>query len=211
MVKDDLTNNELEAIRHIRNAFVHKGEAPSVRDLMKDMEYSSPRSAALIIDSLIAKKYLQRKGDGSLQLIRNINDEHREQTIEVPLIGTVACGTPILAEENLEANVPVSIKLAPITQKHFLLRAKGDSMNLRGINDGDLVLVRQQSTANNGDLVVALIDDEATIKEFHHMKEAIILKPRSKNKDHKPIILTNDFKIQGKVVTTIPKSYARID
>jgi repressor LexA len=74
-----------------------------------------------------------------------------------------------------------------------------------------LVLVRQQTTANNGDLVVALIDDEATIKEFQHMNGAIILKPRSRNKAHKPIILTRDFKIQGKVITTIPKSYARAD
>ena len=76
-------------------------------------------------------------------------------------------------------------------------------MNNEGINDGDLVLIRQQQTANNGDLVVALIDDEATIKEFHQTGDAIILKPKSSNKKYVPIILTQDFIIQGVVVATI--------
>ena len=84
-----------------------------------------------------------------------------------------------------------------------MLRAFGDSMNKAGINDGDLVLVRQQQTAENGDKVVALIDDEATIKEFHHEGDMIILKPQSTNSKHRPIILTWDFKIQGVVEKVI--------
>jgi len=76
-------------------------------------------------------------------------------------------------------------------------------MNKKNINDGDMVLVRQQSTANNGDVIVALIDDEATVKEFCNQGDSIILKPRSTNKKHQPIILTHDFMVQGVVVTTI--------
>jgi len=72
-----------------------------------------------------------------------------------------------------------------------------------GIEDGDLVLVRQQSTANNGDLVVSLIDDDATVKEFHRTGDAVLLKPKSRNKKHQPIILTEDFQVQGVVVKTI--------
>ena len=77
-------------------------------------------------------------------------------------------------------------------------------MNQTKINDGDLVLVKQQPTANEGDKVVALIDDKATIKEFHRAQNMIILKPKSSNKKHKPIILTEDFQVQGVVIATIP-------
>ena len=77
-------------------------------------------------------------------------------------------------------------------------------MNKKGINDGDLVLIRQQQTANNGDIVVALIDDEATIKEYHHNVNTIVLKSQSTNNKHQPIILTHDFRIQGVVEAVIP-------
>ncbi|MBL7132448.1 MAG: helix-turn-helix domain-containing protein [Candidatus Omnitrophica bacterium] len=124
-------------------------------------------------------------------------------TIDVPLVGVVSCGTPLLAEENIEAKIPVSTKLAKPPHKYFLLRASGDSMDEAGINNGDLVLVRQQMVAGSGDNVVALIDDEATIKELQISNKAIILKPRSTNKEHQPITLTKDLKIQGVVITTI--------
>ncbi|MBA7550151.1 LexA repressor [subsurface metagenome] len=126
------------------------------------------------------------------------------QTIDVPLIGTVTCGLPVFAEENYEAMIPVSVKLARPPHKYFLLKVKGDSMNKKSINDGDIVLVRHQVTANNGDIVVALIDDETTVKEFNMYEDTIVLKPRSTNAAHKPIILTRDFQIQGVVVTSIP-------
>lgn len=205
MSDEKLSNKELEAIRHIRNAIMHKGQAPSIRELMVSMGYQSPRSISLIIDSLMKKGFLRRKPDSKLQLIKNLDDdETRAQTVDIPLVGVVACGTPILAEENIEMMIPVSTKLARPSSKYFLLRAKGDSMNEKGINDGDLVLVRQQVTADNGDIIVALIDDEATIKEFHHSGNTIILKPCSTNEQHKPIILTRDFQIQGIVITSIP-------
>ena len=104
----------------------------------------------------------------------------------------------------------VSTRLAKPPDKYFLLKAKGDLMNLscpergeKGINEGDLLLIRQQTTAKNGDIVVALIDDEATVKEFHAAGETVVLKPRSKNKQRQPIVLTRDFQVQGVVVTSI--------
>jgi repressor LexA len=201
---EGLTPKEFDAIRHIRNWLVHHGHSPSVRDLMEALGYSSPRSAALILESLIGKGIVKRRPDGDLQLLKDPEeDTNNARTTDVPLIGTVACGPPILAVENIAAMIPVSKSLVPSGSRHFLLRAKGDSMDDAGIQDGDLVLVRQQPIAKNGDLVVALIDDEATIKEFYRTNNAIVLKPKSKNKKHQPIILNDDFRVQGIVVTTI--------
>ncbi|MBI4430664.1 MAG: repressor LexA [Candidatus Omnitrophica bacterium] len=200
-----VTEKELQAIREIRNTFVHRGKFPSTRDLMKTLGYRSPRSSALIIERLILKGFLRRRQNGSLQLVKATEgDTTSAKTVNVPLVGTVACGIPILADENIEAMIPVSTDLAKPPAKYFLLRAKGDSMDLSGINDGDIVLVRQQATATAGDSVVALIDDEATIKELHPSPHAIVLKPKSKNRQHKPIVLTKNFRIQGIVVTAIP-------
>jgi SOS regulatory protein LexA len=126
-----------------------------------------------------------------------------EQTVEVPVVGRAACGMPMLAEENIEQMIPVSKKIAYPPYKYYMLRAKGDSMNEAGINDNDLVLVRQQATARHGDVVVALIDDEATIKEYTSTGSAVVLKPHSSNPVHKPIILMRDFMVQGVVVTTV--------
>lgn len=200
-----VTEKESQALREIRNTFVHRGKCPSMRDLMKALGYRSPRSSSLIISRLISKGFLRRRQDGSLQFIKDLeSDTMRAKTIDVPLVGTAACGVPILAEENIEAMIPVSTDLAKPPSKYFLLRAKGDSMDLIGIHDGNIVLVRQQSTAEPGNPVVAFIDNEATIKEFHPSLHAIVLKPKSGNKQHKPIVLTKDFRIQGVVVTTIP-------
>ena len=199
-----ISNKESEAVRVIRNSLMHAGRVPSRRELMASLGYRSPRSASLIVDKLIKKGILRRKEDSNLQFIKNLaEDPTRAQTVDVPLIGMVACGMPVLAEENTQALISVSTKLARPPHRYFLLKAKGDSMDQKGINDGDMVLVRQQTTAKNGDMVVALIDDEATIKEFHAAGETVVLKPRSKNKKHQPIVLTKDFQVQGVVVNTI--------
>ena len=201
-----ITAKELKAIREIRNSLMRVGRIPSMRELMSSLGYRSPRSASLIVDKLIKKGVLRRKDDGNLQFLKSLGDDTtRAQTVDVPLVGMVSCGAPMLAEENIQAQIPVSTKLAKPPHHYFLLKAKGDSMDQRGIDDGDLVLVRQQSTAKNNDIVVALIDDEATIKEFRIGGETFILRPRSKNKQHQPIVLTKDFQIQGVVVTTIQK------
>ena len=206
MKEDKLKPNESKALRHIRNRIVHNGKIPSVRELMSVLGYKSPRSGALIIDSLIKKGFLNKRPNGELQFIKHSDADavHHARTVDIPLVGTVACGLPMLAEENIEAMIPIAVNLAHPGSKYFLLRARGDSMDKAGINDGDLVLVRQQSNAGNGDMVVALIDDEATIKEFNRTRGSVILKPRSSNKKHQPIILTNNFQIQGVVVKAIP-------
>jgi repressor LexA len=204
MANDNLNEKQLEAVKYIRNCLAH-GRSPSVRDLQRALRYGSPRSAALILEELIGKKIVKRRPDKELQLIRDVaGTEDNARTIEVPLVGPVACGTPILAEENIEANISVAEDLVKKGNRYFLLRATGDSMNRVGINDGDIILVKQQATANNGEKVVALIDNEATVKEFYQQDGFVILKPKSSNPEHQPIILKDDFIIQGVVVATLP-------
>lgn len=155
------------------------------------------------IDLWIKRHYSSK--EHSIDIVTEDIKSGSEQTVEVPIVGKVSCGDPIFAIENIESTIPVSTKLARPPYKYFLLKAKGDSMNLANINDGDFVLVRQQQTAQNKDIIVALIDDEATIKEYNLADDKVILKPLSSNPIHKPIILTNDFKVQGIVVSTIAK------
>jgi repressor LexA len=201
-----LSNKELKALKVIRRSLYDFGSMPSVRELMRSLDYKSPRSAAVIINELETKGILIKKKDGSLKLSEfKIPEDYgtREQTIKIPLLGNVACGLPIFADENIEAEVPISIKLIKKGHKYFLLRAKGDSMNDAGINNGDLVLIRQQQQANNGDKVVALINDQATIKEYHHNGSLVVLKPKSKSSKYQPIILSDEFRIQGVVEAVI--------
>ncbi len=200
-----LSVKQSEAMRFIRNRVVHGGKTPSVREIMTALNYQSPRSAALILDKLVSQGLLKKRADGSIQMVQDLqNTISHARTVNIPLVGNVACGTPILAEENIEGYFPVSTQLAKPGHEYFLLRANGDSMNRAGINDGDLVLVEQQSTADEGDKVVALIDDAATVKKFHIGDGAVVLRPQSNNPQHKPIILTEDFQIQGVVKATIP-------
>ena len=201
-----LSKREIQALKAIRKYLFDFGKMPSVRNLMRELEYKSPRSASVIINDLENKGILRKKQNGNFQLTEfDLPEDYgtREQTIKVPLLGNVACGLPIFAEANIEANIPISIKLIKKGHKYFLLRAKGDSMDNAGISDGDLVLIRQQQHAENGDKVVALIDDEATIKEYHHTGSLVVLKPKSNNKKYQPIILSDEFRIQGIVEAVI--------
>lgn len=205
MPEHELSPKEARALKFIRNSLVQRGKSPSVREIQAELGYNSPRSAALILEKLIEHGRVERRVDGRLRLVKDLyEDKTHARTVLVPLLGSVACGVPLLAEENIEAMIPVSARLAKPSHRHFLLRAKGDSMDQAGINDGDLVLVRQQSVAENGDIVVALIDDAAAIKEFRRTPNAIVLKPKSSSAAHSPMILTRDFQIQGVVVTAIP-------
>ncbi|WP_299336657.1 transcriptional repressor LexA [uncultured Psychroserpens sp.] len=202
----NLSDKELEALKIIRNSIVHQGRIPSVRELMIGLGYKSPRSSAVILNSLEEKEILRKKSDGTYQIVDFEIPEYfgsRAQTVKIPLIGSVACGMPIFADENIEAEVSISIEMIKSGYKYFLLKAEGDSMNEAGINNGDLLLIRQQPDANNGDRVLALIDDEATVKEYNKNGGMVILKPKSTNKLHQPIILTSNFRIQGIVEEVI--------
>ena len=171
----------------------------------------------------MVNSYVQNRRQPSLELLLEIADIlkvnpqdlidvkksnkveiNETQTVEIPLIGEVACGMPILAQENIEAYIPVSTKLIKKHSDYFLLKASGDSMNKKGINNGDLLLIQKKIMAENGDIVLALIDDDATIKEFISNESMVVLKPHSTNPKHQPIILTDDFRIQGVVKKIIP-------
>ncbi len=203
--QERFSQKQLQALRHIRNWLVHQGRTPSVRELMAALAYKSPRSAQDILEQLQEKGVIRKLKSGDYQLIDHpdLGPLHA-QTVNVPVVGMAACGGPMLAEENIEGYIAISTAIAKPGHKLFLLRARGDSMGKAGINDGDMVLVRQQSIANHGDKVVALIDNEATIKEYQRAKGMVVLLPRSSNPRHKPIILTNDFRVQGIVVAVVP-------
>jgi repressor LexA len=199
-MKMNLSDSEIEALRQIRNSIMRFGKAPSIRALMKALKYNSPRSVSYILEKLTEKNVIKRSDDKGIQIIADFEgDESRINTVDVPIVGEVACGMPMLAEQNIVDSIPISSKIAKPPHKYFLLKAKGDSMNKKGINNGDLVLVKLQQTAKNGDLIVALINDEATIKEFKVLDSAIALVPHSTNPKHKPIVLQDDFMIQGVV------------
>lgn len=190
-VKQTWLADRLSKSYNMVNSYVQNRRQPSIDDLYRIAEILGVEARQLLVSGI-------QKSNIEIDYGTNI------QTVKVPLLGVVACGTPIFAEENIEAFIPVSDKLIKPSNRYFILKASGDSMDDAGINDGDLVLIRQQQTAQNGDKVVALIDDEATIKEFYHNGNMIVLKPRSKNSKHQLIILTNDIRIQGVVETVIP-------
>ena len=173
---------------------------------MTALGYKSPRSAQDILEQLQEKGVIMKGRSGDYQLLVDpVFSAAHAQTIDVPLIGSVSCGKPILAEEHIEGYVPVSTKIAKPGAKHFFLHAHGDSMDKAGIKDGDMVLIRLQTSADEGDRVVALVDDAATIKEFHRSNGLVVLRSRSTNSQHKPILLKGDFQVQGVVVAVIPK------
>lgn len=205
MSEENLSPKAKEALRQIRSWLMMYSQLPSVRELMTAMKYKSPRSAMLLMEELEKNGFLEKRADGSYRLIKNLSDNNVTRTVPVPLVGTVTCGIPILAEQNIEAMIPVSTNLVSPGHRYFLLKAQGDSMDQAGINDGDLLLIKQQPSAYNGERVVALIDDEATVKEFYRTNRIVTLMPRSSNPKYKQIIVTDDLQIQGIVVEVIPK------
>ncbi len=196
--KNQFTPKELATVKIIRNEMMRTGKVPSIRQVMEAMEYKSPQSISRIFDELLKKGVLSRTVDGKYLFNQGVvTSPTNPGTVDVPLVGTASCGAPVFAEENIEGYFKISEKMAPPSQKHFLLRAQGDSMNKKSIYDGDMVLVRKQNNAQNGETVVALIDDEATIKEFQQQGDMVVLRPHSTNPIHQPIILSEDFQIQG--------------
>jgi repressor LexA len=203
-MNDKLNPKQLKTLFFIRDGIVYRGQAPSLREISTHLGFSSPRSASMVVESLMELGYLKRSSEtGNLQLIKDVTEKAQtDRTIELPLVGSVACGSPLLAEENIEAMIPVSQKIARPGATYFILRASGESMNLI-IQDGDLAIIRQQPVADEGQLVVALIDDEATLKEYHKTNDHVILRPKSTKDEYKDIILDSDFFIQGVVVSII--------
>lgn len=145
---------------------------------------------------------LAKRADGRIQLLGH-ERVTGTATVRVPVLGCAPCGAPFFAEENLEGHVRVDARLARPPHAYFALHATGDSMNLAGIDDGALVLVRSTRDAHDGDRVVALVDGEATIKVLRLGPGMPKLEPRSSNASHEPIYATNELEIQGVVVASL--------
>ena len=197
----DLTDIQRKIYDYIKEE-IRKGITPSIREIGKAVGLSSTSTIHLHLNSLERKGYIRRPKSKKrcIEILDNsfYNYDVVSSTPEysnIPIIGTVAAGSPILADENIEGYfpVPVSYLTNDIT---FMLRIKGNSMINAGIFNNDLVLVRQQVTARNGDIIIALIDDSATCKTFYKEDEYIRLQPE--NDDYEPIYV-RDCKILGKV------------
>lgn len=201
---NDMRRKDLQGYTFIRSCVVHTGVTPSLREIARHVGYISPRSVQLMLWRL-EKEGMLRYKEGEVTLLSK-KGPSTEHTVDVPLVGSVACGAPSLAEQEPEALIQLSTKIARPGHTYFLLRARGTSMNKSGIKDGDLVLVRRQTTAEEGEKVVALINDEATVKHFHREGHVVVLRPSSTDKTHRAIVLTDEFIIQGVVAAVLPSN-----
>lgn len=198
----------LESIEHYIN---EKGYGPTVRDICKDLGLSSPSTVHVHLNSLEKKGYIKRDPLKSRSIVLAQSNEAPEapvqkqpqiithsfsKLIDLPVVGDVAAGTPILAEQNITDTITLPTDIVGDSAS-FLLSVRGDSMIEIGINDGDYVVVKEQPVANNGDIVVAILDDGATVKRFFKEQDHIRLQPENSCMD--PII-TRDCSIAGKVV-----------
>lgn len=206
---ETLSDKDKKVYALIRNRLVHGLDTPTLREINEVTEKSSPRSAVLALERLERAGLIKRTGR-KIQLVSfGMRDNHSISTVNVPLVGYIAAGVPMLAKENVEAIIPVSTGLARPGSKYFLLRVVGDSMNeakVGGveIKNGSIVLVKQQPSADDGDKVVALINDEATVKILERKNGMVILRPKSSKTKYGPIVLTDNCIIQGVVVGVLP-------
>ncbi|HRF78859.1 MAG TPA: transcriptional repressor LexA [Flavobacteriales bacterium] len=207
MGSDDL---DRKGLTFIQNYIRATGKAPSLRDIGKVVEYKSPRSVQQMLQRLHRRRLLIYK-NGAISMVEAA-DGATPHTIKVPVVGAVACGLPMLAEQEPDGWVRVSTRIAPAGHSYYILKADGTSMNNARppINPGDLVLIRQQAHANPGDIVVALIDNDATIKEFRRSGTHVMLRPLSTDK-HPTIVVTEDLHIQGRVVAVLPDVFTNMD
>lgn len=199
-IKQTWLAEKLEKSYNMVNSYVQNRRQPSLEDLFRIAKILDVAVVELLETHIPYDTYDSKQ---SAKLSVAEGEEQYEKMVSIPLLGNVACGYPLFAEENIETEISVSTKLIRKDKKYFILRASGDSMNNANINNGDLVLIRKEQTAQDGDRVVALIDDEATIKEFKNNVDHVVLLPKSTNKEHQPIILTRDFRIQGIVESII--------
>jgi repressor LexA len=197
----DLTKRQQEVLDFVRAQIQRQGYPPSVREIGEAVGLSSSSTVHSHLSALEAKGYI-RRDPTKPRALELLDYRDTEAGVDygharaVPLVGQVAAGEPILASENIESTMQLPEEMAG--DATFILRVKGDSMIEAGILDGDYVVVRQQNTANNGDIVVALLEDEATVKTFYKEAERVRLQPE--NAALEPIY-TRDVQIMGKVVS----------
>jgi len=192
-----LTKKQEEILEFIKKKIKEKGYPPAVREIC---EATGLRSTSTVHGHLtrLEKKGYIRRDPSKPRAIEVVNKDTiiSKEIIELPLVGKVTAGEPILAIENIEDTVPFPLEFIG-KEEAFCLRVKGDSMIEAGILDNDIIIVRKQNVANNGDIVVALIDDEATVKRFYRENDYIRLQPE--NKAMEPIY-TKSATILGKVI-----------
>lgn len=194
----DLSSRQLAILNKIKEEIALKGYPPSVREIGKSVGLASSSTVHNHLNVLEEKGYIRRDPTKprAIEVLDSSSEYGSRKIIHVPVVGQVTAGEPILAIENIEDSFPVPYEMVK-SDSVFMLRIQGESMIEAGILDDDLILVRQQQTANNGDIVVALLEDEATVKRFYKEKNLIRLQPE--NKYMEPIY-TQNVSILGKVI-----------
>ena len=192
-----ITKKQEEILNYIKDEILERGFPPAVREICQAVGLKSTSSVHSHLESLEKNGYIRR--DPTKPRAIEILDESfnmlRREMVNVPVGGTGAAGQPILAEQNIDSYFPIPSEYMP-NEQSFILKVKGESMVNAGILDGDSVLVMQQTTARNGDIVVALIEDSATVKTYYKENGHYRLQPENDTMD--PIIV-DDCKILGKV------------
>ena len=205
---EKLTKKQKAVLDVIEECIREKGYGPTVREICTKLGLSSPSTVHVHLKSLEQRGYIERDPLKSRSIVlkkpldsapkpaENVIAANFSKIVNVPLVGNVAAGTPILAEENITDTMSLPVDIVGDAPS-FMLSVRGESMIEAGINDGDYVVVKEQKVANNGDIVVAIIDDGATVKRFYKESDHIRLQPE--NSSMEPII-TRDCSIAGKVV-----------
>lgn len=195
---DSLSSKQIEIIEYIKECILKKGFPPSVRDICQAVGLKSTSSVHSQLENLEKKGFIRRDkfNSRSIEIVDDDFQLSRREVVNVPIIGTITAGQPILAVENIEDYFPIPTEMMPnaIT---FMLKVRGDSMIGAGILDGDEIIVKQQNTADNGDYVVAMIDDSVTVKTFYKEDGHIRLQPENDSMD--PMIFDH-VDILGKVI-----------
>lgn len=194
-----ITAKQQQILDYIKNEILNKGYPPSVRDICEAVKLKSTSSVHSHLETLEKNGYIRRDPTKprAIEILDDTFNLTRREVVNVPLIGTVAAGQPLLAVENVDSYFPIPAEYLPNKQT-FMLKVKGDSMINAGILNGDDVIVVEQNSAKDGDMIVALIDDSATVKTFYKEDGYVRLQPENDTMD--PIIVEGDLKILGKVI-----------
>ena len=197
-----ITNKQLEILEYIKNTILSEGYPPALREICEAVHLRSTSSVHAHLSALEEKGYIRRAPakPRTIEILDDLFNFSTREMVNIPVVGTVAAGEPILAEERVEDYFPFPAEVLHTDKEVFMLRVKGESMINAGIKPGDKIMVEQQDTAENGEIVVALIEDSATVKRFYKEQDHYRLQPE--NDTMEPIIV-NDVQILGKVVGLI--------
>lgn len=197
MAHGKISDKQKEILEYIKEEILHRGYPPSVREICKAVNLKSTSSVHSHLETLEKNGYIRRDPTKprAIEITDDIFNLSRREMVQIPVLGRVAAGEPLLAIEDVEEYFPLPAEEAPNAEL-FMLCVKGESMINAGILDGDRILVQKQNTAHNGEMVVALVDDSATVKTFYKEDGHIRLQPENDNME--PIIVP-DCEILGKV------------